>query len=242
MVIPANGAQTMRIVRLLISLSKLQDLLMNEKRFWSRTLKSSLSKSRKENSPVKITPEARRSPRLVLPVIVLALATITVSAPVRSRPGRQQITAPISAQPLAQQQTSGTPEGVPSTTPTVVLDDTRKPAPTTAPAPAEQAPRPGARTAELTDFQQLVATSLGQTLPIYGENLFENVPTTFAPVDRVPVTADYVLGPGDELLIRAWGQIDLDVHARIDRNGAIYIPKVGNLNVAGLRYTSSRIS
>ena len=69
------------------------------------------------------------------------------------------------------------------------------------------------RTVELTDFQQLVATSLGQTLPIYGENLFHNVPTTFAPVDRVPVTADYVIGPGDELLIRAWGQIDLDVHA-----------------------------
>ena len=211
---------------------------MNEKRFWSRTLKSPLSKNRKQNSPVKITPEARRSPRLVLPVIVLALATISVSAPkYAAAQADSKSPSPISAQPLAQQQTSGTPAGVPSTTPTVVLDDTRKPAPTTAPAPAEQAPRPGARTAELTNFQQLVATSLGQTLPIYGENLFENVPTTFAPVDRVPVTADYVLGPGDELLIRAWGQIDLDVHARIDRNGAIYIPKVGNLNVAGLRYS-----
>jgi polysaccharide biosynthesis/export protein len=211
---------------------------MNEKRFWSRTLKSPLSKNRKQNSPVKITPEARRSPRLVLPVIVLALATISVSAPrYAAAQADSKSPNPISAQPLAQQQTSGTPAGVPSTTPTVVLDDTRKPAPTTAPAPAEQAPRPGARTAELTNFQQLVATSLGQTLPIYGENLFENVPTTFAPVDRVPVTADYVLGPGDELLIRAWGQIDLDVHARIDRNGAIYIPKVGNLNVAGLRYS-----
>jgi protein involved in polysaccharide export with SLBB domain len=82
----------------------------------------------------------------------------------------------------------------------------------------------------------LVEASLGKTLPVYGENLFENVPTTFAPIDRVPVTSDYVIGPGDELLIRAWGQIDLDIHARVDRNGAIYVPKVGNLNVAGLRY------
>jgi protein involved in polysaccharide export with SLBB domain len=92
------------------------------------------------------------------------------------------------------------------------------------------------QTMELTDFQRLVALSLGHTLPIYGQSLFQNVPTTFAPVDRVPVTADYVIGPGDELLIRAWGQIDLDIHTRVDRNGAIYIPKVGNLNVAGLRY------
>ena len=88
----------------------------------------------------------------------------------------------------------------------------------------------------LTDFQKLVALSLGKTLPIYGESLFRAVPTTFAPVDHVPVTADYVIGPGDELLIRGWGQIDLDVHARVDRNGAIYIPKVGNVMVAGLRY------
>jgi protein involved in polysaccharide export with SLBB domain len=45
-----------------------------------------------------------------------------------------------------------------------------------------------------------------------------------------------VIGPGDELLIRAWGQIDLDIHARVDRNGTIYIPKVGMLNVSGLRF------
>jgi len=198
-------------------------------------LKSHLSNGRIENFPAKITPEASLSLRRVLPVIALALATIAASAP---RDAAAQASPDLfPAQSVVQQQTSGTPEGVPSTTPTVVLDDTRTVAPATPPTPAQQAQRPGTRTAELTDFQQLVATSLGQTLPIYGENLFENVPTTFAPVDRVPVTADYVLGPGDELLIRAWGQIDLDVHARIDRNGAIYIPKVGNLNVAGLRYS-----
>ena len=139
----------------------------------------------------------------------------------------------------AQQQASPSPpapEGVPSVAPNVVLDDTRTLPPATTPKPPQQLEVNQTKTVELTDFQQLVAASLGQTLPIYGQNLFLNVPTTFAPVDRVPVTADYVIGPGDELLIRAWGQIDLDVHSRVDRNGAVYIPKVGNLNVAGLRY------
>jgi protein involved in polysaccharide export with SLBB domain len=92
------------------------------------------------------------------------------------------------------------------------------------------------RIVELSEFQRLVAASLGKTLPIYGQALFEEVPTTFAPVDHVPVTATYVIGPGDELLIRAWGQIELDLQARVDRNGAVYIPKVGNLNVAGLKF------
>jgi protein involved in polysaccharide export with SLBB domain len=50
------------------------------------------------------------------------------------------------------------------------------------------------------------------------------------------VPADYVLGPGDELLIRAWGKIDLDSRVTVDRNGQIYLPKVGSLTVAGLRF------
>jgi protein involved in polysaccharide export with SLBB domain len=95
---------------------------------------------------------------------------------------------------------------------------------------------PASKTIELTDFQQLVAQSLGYSLPIYGASLFTNAPSTFAPVDRIPVTANYVVGPGDELLIRAWGQIDLDIHARVDRSGSIFIPKVGKLNVAGLKF------
>jgi polysaccharide export outer membrane protein len=93
---------------------------------------------------------------------------------------------------------------------------------------------------ELTDFQQFAAQSLGYALPIYGAALFDNAPTTFAPVDRIPVTSNYVIGPGDELLIRAWGQIDLDIHARVDRNGTIFIPKVGNLNVSGLKFDQLR--
>jgi polysaccharide export outer membrane protein len=95
---------------------------------------------------------------------------------------------------------------------------------------------PAPKTIELTDFQQLVGQSLGYTLPIYGASLFGNAPSTFAPADRIPVTANYVIGPGDELLVRAWGQIDFDIHARVDRSGAIFIPKVGKLNVSGLKF------
>src|SRR5262249_34897332 len=63
------------------------------------------------------------------------------------------------------------------------------------------------------EFQDFVTSSLGYGLPIFGQELFRNVPSTFAPLDRVPVTPDYVIGPGDELLIRAWGQIDVNYTA-----------------------------
>lgn len=86
------------------------------------------------------------------------------------------------------------------------------------------------------EFQDFVTSSLGYHLNMFGQSLFRNVPSTFAPVDRIPVTPDYLIGPGDELLVRAWGQIDVNYRAVVDRTGAIYLPKVGPVSVAGVRY------
>lgn len=97
-------------------------------------------------------------------------------------------------------------------------------------------PPANAQPEELGEFERFVATSVGKALHIYGRNLFENVPSTFSPLDNIPVTADYMIGPGDELLVRGWGQVDFEVSAMVDRNGSIYLPKVGNVNVAGIRY------
>ena len=89
---------------------------------------------------------------------------------------------------------------------------------------------------ERIEFQDFVAQSTGRDLPIFGSELFKNVPSTFAPVDNIPVTSDYVIGPGDEIMIRAWGQLDVDYAAVVDRSGTINIPKVGTINVAGIKY------
>jgi Periplasmic protein involved in polysaccharide export len=87
-----------------------------------------------------------------------------------------------------------------------------------------------------TEFQRLIQSSSGKLLPIFGRELFSAAPSTFAPIDRIPVTADYQIGPGDEIIIRAWGQIDIDYRATVDRNGEIFVPKVGNINLSGLKY------
>jgi protein involved in polysaccharide export with SLBB domain len=87
-----------------------------------------------------------------------------------------------------------------------------------------------------TEFQQMIANSLGKALPIYGAKLFRTPPSTFAPLSMVPVTPDYVIGPGDELLIQAWGQITLNGRFMVDRSGSVYIPQVGTVHVAGLSF------
>ncbi len=87
-----------------------------------------------------------------------------------------------------------------------------------------------------TEFQLFVETSVGKRLPLFGYNLFQGVPSTFAPLDHIAVPANYVIGPGDELIIRAWGQIDVIARVVVDRNGQIYLPKVGSVSVAGTSY------
>jgi protein involved in polysaccharide export with SLBB domain len=91
-----------------------------------------------------------------------------------------------------------------------------------------------------TDFQLLVRGSLGTLLPVYGDSLFRLVPSTFAPLREVNVTPDYVLGPGDQLVIRIWGQVNFNAQLTVDRSGAVYLPQVGEIHVAGLPYAQVR--
>lgn len=86
----------------------------------------------------------------------------------------------------------------------------------------------------LTGFQQFVASTTQQVLPIYGASLFSYVPSTFSPLDQGPVPADYVLGPGDQIHVNLWGQVNFASTVRIDRNGSIYLPQVGEVHLAGV--------
>jgi protein involved in polysaccharide export with SLBB domain len=89
----------------------------------------------------------------------------------------------------------------------------------------------------LTEFQQFVAATTEQVLPIFGRDLFRGVPSTFAPVDQIPVAPDYVVGPGDEVRIRVWGQVNLSADLTVDRSGDVYLPQVGRIQLTGLRYS-----
>ncbi|MGH9564091.1 MAG: polysaccharide biosynthesis/export family protein, partial [Terracidiphilus sp.] len=106
--------------------------------------------------------------------------------------------------------------------------------------PVTETPQPSTRLAPpitvQSEFEIYADGAAGHPLPVYGRQLFSQVPTTFAPVSQIPVPASYVLGPGDQLLIRVWGKIDIDTKVTVDRSGQIFLPKIGSLSVAGLRY------
>lgn len=83
------------------------------------------------------------------------------------------------------------------------------------------------------DFQKFVLESSGQSLLLYGYNFFDQ--DAYSPTGNVPVTPDYKLGPGDELYVRGWGSVDIDVRTTINRDGQIHLPRVGAITLAGVR-------
>lgn len=118
--------------------------------------------------------------------------------------------------------------------------DPRLVPPGTVPSPAPAGERePAARklpALATTDFQRFIAESSGRSLPIFGANLFDDASAAgFTPLAGVPVPANYVIGPGDEVLVRSTGVLDFELRLTVDRNGQIVLPKVGPVQLAGVR-------
>jgi protein involved in polysaccharide export with SLBB domain len=82
-----------------------------------------------------------------------------------------------------------------------------------------------------TQFQRFVQDATGRALPLYGYNLFDR--GRFPSLTDVPVPANYVVGPGDEIDLKIWGAVDVAMRLPVDRNGQITVPKVGPITVAG---------
>ena len=87
-----------------------------------------------------------------------------------------------------------------------------------------------------TEFEQMVADTVGRPLQLFGQSMFIGPPSTFAPFDLLSVPSDYIIGPGDELQVRIWGQVQANLRVIVDRSGQIYIPQVGQVSVAGIHY------
>src|ERR1051325_2894867 len=68
----------------------------------------------------------------------------------------------------------------------------------------------------------------------FGAALFRN---SAAVADKstlsVPVGPDYILGPGDELVIDYWGTSSQHIQRSVDREGRVAIPEAGTVVVAG---------
>jgi protein involved in polysaccharide export with SLBB domain len=74
-------------------------------------------------------------------------------------------------------------------------------------------------------------------LPHFGYELFEGVPTTFAPAPDIPIPSDYVVGPGDTIQLQLYGKTNADYSLVVSRDGTVQIPEIGPKSVAGLKFS-----
>ncbi len=70
----------------------------------------------------------------------------------------------------------------------------------------------------------------------FGYDLFDKPPSTFAPLQNVPVGPDYVIGPGDTIKIDVWGRIEGNWSVVVDNDGNISLPKAGVFGITGLTF------
>lgn len=82
-------------------------------------------------------------------------------------------------------------------------------------------------------FQVFVEQSTGKALPRFGDVIASR--GTFAPPESAPVPSNYSIGPGDEVLVRIWGSLDVNYRSTVDPEGQLSIPKVGTFPVAGVQ-------
>lgn len=79
-----------------------------------------------------------------------------------------------------------------------------------------------------------------QGLERFGYDLFDNAPSTFAPVTEVPVPADYVVGAGDEFNVQLFGRQNRSLRLAVSRDGTVNFPELGPIRVAGLSFNAAR--
>jgi len=79
-----------------------------------------------------------------------------------------------------------------------------------------------------------------EELKPYGYDLFASESNTFEPTTNIPVSADYLLGPGDSLDVLLYGKTNNSFSIEINRNGVVDFPDLGPVGLAGLSFGEAK--
>ena len=85
----------------------------------------------------------------------------------------------------------------------------------------------------LTGKYQDISTDLKP----FGYDFFNSSAVSLTTERRdVPVPAEYMIGPGDEVKILMWGRVNAQHSLVVDRNGNITVPQIGPFHIAGMTF------
>ena len=79
-----------------------------------------------------------------------------------------------------------------------------------------------------------VLTNIEDNQNYFGYDIFKSNPELFQNSIDVSVAPNYVVGPGDEIIIMLWGETELNQSYFVTKDGYLFIPNVGQVFVNGL--------
>ncbi|MEJ7925881.1 SLBB domain-containing protein [Sphingobium sp. AN641] len=90
------------------------------------------------------------------------------------------------------------------------------------------------------EFEIYVERLLGRKLPRYGESLILPAQRDFAAPATATVPPEYVVQPGDTIVIALAGSMNGSIEQEVDNSGRLFISGVGPVQVAGVRHAELR--
>jgi polysaccharide biosynthesis/export protein len=71
----------------------------------------------------------------------------------------------------------------------------------------------------------------------FGYKIFQQDPSLFQATSIGAVDPNYIIGPGDEIIVMLWGETQFRQVLSVDREGFVFIPEIGQVSVNGLSLT-----
>jgi protein involved in polysaccharide export with SLBB domain len=75
---------------------------------------------------------------------------------------------------------------------------------------------------------------------VYGRDIFNNKSLTFEPVMNIATPQNYVLGPGDQVIIDVYGDTQRSLQLTVSPDGDVTVPEYGPVHVAGLSVSAAQ--
>jgi len=75
---------------------------------------------------------------------------------------------------------------------------------------------------------------------VFGRDIFNNKSLTFEPVMNIATPQNYVLGPGDQLIIDVYGDTQRSDQLTVSPDGDVNVPEFGPVHVAGLTVSAAQ--
>lgn len=96
--------------------------------------------------------------------------------------------------------------------------------------------------AQLTpnEYELFVERVVGRKLPRFGSELLLPSQRDFATPATATIPPDYIVNVGDVIAISMTGSVEGSVEREVDTNGRIFLPRVGSIQVGGIRYGDLR--